>query len=146
MTRLRRSVRRLRRQLGRRGAFLTCLGALWLLYGYGLVIEPLVNTVSQRFLLHFWSIEVWGWLWIGAGCTAVVCAWLRQGWDWPGFIASYVLAVPWGLASLMSWKPYGDNPRGWIGAAVWVALGGLIATVIGWAEPPPRDGDSDAKR
>lgn len=130
-----RLLRRLRRRLGRRGALLTCLGALYLLYGYGLLIEPLAVNPSLSLLLDLWPIRVWAWLWVGAGCAAVACAWLPSGRDWVGFTALYPVAAAWGFSSLVSWWPRGDNPRGWIGAAVWVVLGGVITVGAGWAEP-----------
>lgn len=130
-----RLLRRLRRRLGRRGALLTCLGALYLLYGYGLLVEPLVNTVSFQLLVDVWPVDVWAWLWVASGGAAVACAWLPQGRDWVGFTALYPIAMAWGLASFVSWWPRGDNPRGWVGAAVWVVLGGVITVGSGWAEP-----------
>lgn len=136
----------LRLQLGRRGAILVCLGALYLLYGYGLLVEPMVNTVSLRMLFDLWPQRVWAWLWIGAGAAAVACAWLRQGRDWLGFTLLYPLAAAWGLSSLVSWWPNGDNPRGWIAAAIWCALGGVITTAAGWDEPSRKKGGSDGER
>lgn len=135
-----RVLRRLRRQLGRRGAFLTCFGCLYLLYGYGLWVEPLISTVSLKLLVDLWPLKVWAWLWMGAGGAAVACAWLPQGRDWLGFTALYPLAAAWGLSNLTSWWPEGDNPRGWIGAAVWVVMGGAITTAAGWDEPSRKRG------
>lgn len=139
-----RPFRALASRLGHRGAFLLALGALWLLYGYGLLVTPLPPSAAAayRTLLDLWPMGVWAWLWIAAGGTAVVCAWLRQPRDWIGFAASFPLACAWGLSSLMSWWPLGDNPRGWIGAAVWVVFGGLIGAVVAWPEPPKERGGS----
>jgi hypothetical protein len=141
------AVARLRQRLGRRGAFLGGMGVMWLLYGYGLLVEPVVSTASYRLLLHVMPMDAWAVAWIAAGSIALVCAWGRPPFDWPGFAALYLTAVPWGLSSLMSWQPLGDNPRGWIGAAIWVALGGAISTVVGWPEPPREErGGEHAER
>ena len=128
---------RLRRRLGRRGAFLSCFGAVWILYGYGLLVEPLVSTVSFQVLVDLWPVDVWAWLWISSGCAAVAGAWLPAPKDWFGFAALYPLATLWGVANFMSWQPYGDNPRGWVGAAVWGVMGGAITVAAGWSEPLP---------
>lgn len=124
------------RALGRRGAFLGGMGTMWLLYGYGLWVEPAVSTASYRLLLEFMPMDAWAAAWMSAGVVALVCAWLPSPRDWPGFAALYALSVPWGLSSLVSWWPLEDNPRGWIAAAIWGALGGAISTVVGWPEPP----------
>lgn len=138
---------RLRRRLGRRGAILLAFGAMWLLYGYSLLVEPVVSTASYRLLLKVAPMDAWAWAWIVAGSVAWACAWRRSPLDWPGFAALYMVAVPWGLSSLMSWQPLGDNPRGWISAAIWGALGGAITIVVGWPEPPSKEkGGRDAER
>lgn len=132
---IRARLRWLSRRLGRRGAVLGALGTVWALYGFGQLIEPVPSTVSLRLALWMAPLDVWMWAWIGAGVTAVACAWLSRPADWPGFVALYVLAVPWGLSNLMSWQPFGDNPRGWVGAAIWAALVAVISVVAGWDEP-----------
>jgi len=139
-------LRRLRRRLGRRGASLLLFGALYLLYGYGLLVEPLISTVSFQILVDLWPVDVWAWLWICSGLVAVLSAWLPQGRDWLGFTALYPIAMAWGLASFVSWWPRGDNPRGWVGAAVWCVIGGLITKDAGSPEPGFRKkgGGSDA--
>lgn len=124
-----------RRRLGRRGALLSLFGALYLLYGYGLLAEPLVSTVSFELVLRLWSLHTWGWLWVAAGAAAVCCAWLPAGRDWLGFAALYPMATAWGLSSFVSWLTRDDNPRGWVGAAIWVVLGGVITVGAGWPEP-----------
>jgi hypothetical protein len=35
-----RAVRRLKRMLGRRGTILTCYGIVWLLVGWGQIVQP----------------------------------------------------------------------------------------------------------
>lgn len=126
----------LREQLGRRGAVLGAFGTVWLLYGYGQLVEPIPSTSTLRLVLKVAPIDVWAWAWIAAGVTAMVFAWLPRPVDWPGFVALYVLAVPWGLSNLMSWQPFGDNPRGWVGAAIWAAFIAVIRIVAGWEESP----------
>lgn len=142
---MRLAVARLRQRAGRRGAILAAFGLVWLLYGYGLLVEPVVSTASYRVLLYLMPMDGWAVAWIVAGSVALVCAWSSV--DWPGFAALYALAVPWGLSSLLSWQPLGDNPRGWLGAAIWGALGAAIRVVVGWPEPASEQGGGrDAER
>lgn len=132
---MRRVVRRLGRALGHRGFTLTSLGTVWVLYGYSIVTAPLPDTSGVRILLHLAPLSVWGWLWMCAGAAALVAAWLPQGQDAFGFVALLVIVLPWMLSFLLSWKPLGDNPRGWIGAVVWGAMTALVWVTLRWPEP-----------
>lgn len=136
-----RAARLARRQVGRRGAILVLLGSIAALYGYALIIQPIPSNVGIRLLLHVMPMNGWGWALLAAGAAAVACAPLRQGADWPGFTALVLVWTPWSLSYLTSWW-LGDNPRGWISAAVFAALAGVPAVVVGWSETPrfPRRG------
>jgi hypothetical protein len=68
-------------------------------------------------------------------CIALTCAWLKEGRDWPGFTAVWLIATPWALGYFASWWPLGDNPRGWITACIFGAFGLVCLTVVGWPEP-----------
>lgn len=126
---------RARRRLGRRGAFLGCFGAVWVLYGTGLLVQPVPDTRGLRHVLALAPMNVWAWCWIVAGAVAVVAAWKPGGADWPGFAALTVMVVPWALSPALAWVG-GEYPRGWIAAAIWAALGVGCAVVAGWPEPP----------
>jgi PAS domain S-box-containing protein len=49
------------------------------------------------------------------------------------FAAATALLVLYGLVHLISTFS-GDNPRGWVGGAVWLAFGGWIALIATWPE------------
>jgi hypothetical protein len=133
------AVRRLRARLGRRGAILTLKGLIAVLYGYGQLVEPLPQQPGLCLLLKAAPIEVWAGAWIAAGTVALGCAWLREGWDWPGFTAVWLISSAWAMSYLVAWWPLGEFPRGWVGAAVFGAFGGVCLVAIGWEEPPRRD-------
>ena len=131
-----RALRRLCRILGRRGAFLASFGALWALYGFGQLMEPLPDTRGIRLLLHVMPLDAWAACWIVAGCVAITAALLPQGRDWVGFPALLLIVVPWMLSYLVSWWPLGDNTRGWVTALIWLVATVPVIVVAGWREPP----------
>lgn len=132
-----RAVRRLKRQLGRRGTILTCYGIVWLLYGYGQLISPQVDQRGLAMLLRLMPLDVWAWCWIAAGVIAVVCAWAPPGRDAAAFLALVLIVVPWTATYLVAWLS-GDSPRAWVAAAVWAVITVPVLVVAGWPEPPRR--------
>jgi hypothetical protein len=134
---MRAAARRLARQLGRRGALLTLKGVMAMGYGSGQVVQPTGDRQGLTLLLKLAPLQVWGWAWITAGVLAVVCAWLRQPHDWPGYLAVWLIATPWAMAYLLSWWPLGESPRGWVVAMIFGAFGAVCLVAIGWDEPPP---------
>ncbi|MGW2908670.1 hypothetical protein ACWC91_40765 [Streptomyces sp. NPDC001204] len=129
------AVRRLRKQLGRRGAVLLCKGVMASGYGAGQVFEPTGDRHGLALLLKLRPLEFWGWTWLLAGAIALVCAWLPPRRDWPGFLAVWMVATPWAMAYLLSWWPLQESPRGWVVAALFGAFGAVCLVVIGWDEP-----------
>ncbi|MFI1287467.1 hypothetical protein ACH4VM_02965 [Streptomyces sp. NPDC020792] len=132
------AVRRLGEQLGRRGALLTLKGTIAVLYGYGQIAQPLPNPRGLHLLLKAAPIDAWGWAWIAAGVTALVCAWLPQRRDWPGFLAVWLIGSAWAMAYLVAWWPLDEYPRGWVPAVIFGAFGAVCLVAIGWDEPPAR--------
>lgn len=132
------AARKLSRRLGRRGALLTMKGIIATLYGYGQIVQPAPDQRGLCLLLKLMSLNAWAAVWMAAGITALVCAWLPPRRDWPGFLAVWAITAAWAMAYLMSWWPLGENPRGWIGALVFGAFGAVCLVAIGWEEPPRR--------
>lgn len=135
---MRAAVRRAARRVGRRGAVLLLKGGMALLYGYSQLVAPPASTASIRLLLLGMPQHGWAWLWIAAGAIALVCSLAREGRDWLGFAAVYLVASAWACSALASWWLY-DNPRGWISALIWAAYGGVAAIVVAWPEPAARE-------
>ncbi|MFJ9657626.1 hypothetical protein ACIRPR_06610 [Streptomyces griseoflavus] len=106
-------------------------------YGSGQIVQPTGDPDGLALLLKFRPLEFWGWTWIAAGVIALVCAWLPPRRDWPGFLAVWVVAMPWAMAYLVAWWPLGESPRGWVIALIFGAFGGVCLVAIGWPEPPP---------
>ncbi|MFF9205155.1 hypothetical protein ACF1AE_25705 [Streptomyces sp. NPDC014986] len=135
---MRAAARRLGEHLGRRGALLTLKGIMATGYGSGQVVQPTGDPQGLTLLLTLMPLQTWGWAWITAGVVALVCAWLPQRRDWPGFLAVWLVSVPWAMAYLLSWWPLCESPRGWVIALIFGAFGAVNLVVIGWDEPPPR--------
>ncbi|NYV72997.1 hypothetical protein [Streptomyces sp. UH6] len=139
-----RAVRRLGRVLGRRGALLSLKGVIATLYGASLLIGPPADRRGVDLLLHLLPFTAWAWAWIAAGACALVCAWIparrdsptRR--DWPGFLAIWVVTIPWAMSYLVAWWPLADHPRGWAIALIYGAFGAVCLVAIGWDEPPAR--------
>ncbi|WP_326779754.1 hypothetical protein OG481_02330 [Streptomyces longwoodensis] len=140
----RRAAQRLRHQLGRRGALLTLKGVIATLYGYGQFVQPPSDLRGLCLLLKWQPLDVWAGLWMAAGITALICAWLPPRRDWPGFLAVWGITAPWSMSYLVAWWPLGEYPRGWVAALIFGAFGGVCLVAIGWTEPsrapsePPR--------
>lgn len=130
-----RQLRRLGRQLGRRGAILLSFGFIWVASGYGRIVQPQPDQRGLKLLLDLAPLTVWGWLWVAAGLIAVVSAWLPEGADWPGFLALPLVLLPWMLSYVATWL-LGDYERGWVAALVWGAAAVPVLVVAGWREPP----------
>ncbi|MFJ3839485.1 hypothetical protein ACIPY6_28815 [Streptomyces sp. NPDC090054] len=122
------------RQLGRRGAFLTPYGLVWLLYGYGQLVTPQPDQRGLRLVLNLGPLDFWGWCWIAAGIVALACAWAPPGRDAAAFYVLPLVVVPWTASYVAAWLT-GDMPRGWVAAAVWAVITVPVLVVAGWPEP-----------
>jgi hypothetical protein len=138
-----RLARRLAKRLGRRGALLFCKGVVATGYGAGQIVTPTGDRHGLTLLLKAMDLHCWGGVWIVAGIIALVCAWLPQGRDWPGFVAVWLIASVWAGAYLVSWWPLQETPKGWVLALIFGAFGAVNFVAIGWDEParsePPRE-------
>lgn len=140
----RRYAVQLRCRLGRRGTVLACLGFLWVCTGIATLSAP--GSTEYPLLSDVGPLEeIRGAVWIITGCIAIVCAGRRQGDDWPGWIALYVMVAYRLLAYahgyilwLAPWD--GGTERGIIGVLAWAVALVPIAVCAGWEEPPARTG------
>lgn len=131
-------VLRAARRLGHRGALLTLLGGIALLYGVSLITTPPApRPPGLRLLLGVMGLHGWGATLTAAGVIAVLCAPLRQGRDWPGFAVLVLVWAPWSLSYFVSWWPQGENPRGWVSCLIFAAFAAVPAVGATWDEPAP---------
>lgn len=125
-------VRRLRKALGRRGAFLLILGTGKTCWGVGMLVEP-PRPDGLRLLTGLCDLRHWAWLWITAGLITLGSAFLRVGRDWAGFLAALIPPTVWATA-YMSAAVSGQFSRGLV-VAIWYLTSHV--GVIMWAATVP---------
>lgn len=143
----------MRARLGRRGAFLTAWGILFVLYGIGLFLQPLPAAPHATFLLHEdIPTPVRAALWVGTGVAAIRYALAgNPARDIRGFVALAAMptirmasyATAWVLHLVLGGS-FGD-PRGWVSAVFYAVLVTTIVLVAGWAERIPASDDGSHK-
>ncbi|MET7333354.1 PAS domain S-box protein [Nonomuraea sp. NPDC005650] len=124
---------RVLRRVGRRGASLAFVGLLSLAIAASLAFAPASQraTASYAALAAIAPLDVWALLWLATGLLCLVQMFLRS--DRMAFAAATALVLLYGLVFLVSTFT-GDNPRGWVGGAVWLAFGGWITLIATWPE------------
>jgi hypothetical protein len=134
----RQAVRRLRKMLGRRGAFLLILGVGKTCWGVSFLVNP-PHDPGLRLLTNMCSLRHWSWLWITAGLVTTLSAFLQIGRDWFGFAAAITPPTVWAFAYTVA-VISGDYSRGGF-VAIWYLTShvGVImwaATVPEYSVPP----------
>ncbi|MFG3127320.1 hypothetical protein ACGFZU_06420 [Streptomyces tendae] len=140
-----RAARRLRKKLGRRGAFLVIIGIGKTCYGLSFLVTPPGNHGLQL-LTRVCDLRHWSWLWIICGIVTFASAFLRIGRDGLGFMAALIPPTVWAIAYTVA-VITGDYSRGGF-VAIWYLTShvGVIcwaATVPEYSVPPaprPRRG------
>lgn len=130
---------RLRHRLGRRGCVLLFFGSLDLVYAVS-IAAPGPQAARNTFFIWMLSIAprwMWALLWTSAAVACLVDAFRRR--DRVGYTAAVTINVLWGLISLGGWAS-GDVERGYVSAAIWLGMGGLLAVISGWPEIVDEDG------
>lgn len=123
--------------MARRGMFLLIIGIGEMAWGAGMIYDP-PSTVGLSILTDRCPLSTWAWLWIGAGSTACIAAFLKIGRDWAGFLAAFVAPAVWALAYAAA-AVGGDYSRGGFVAVWYLTIVGTImwaATVPEYSVPP----------
>lgn len=122
-------------RIGRRGAALLFFAFLDLVYCWSLLTPSAAarDSPSLRFIAGIAPLWVWAGLWGAVGLVCLCCAFLRR--DQVGFTAAIAIKVMWGLL-LVGAQAVGGVDRGYVSAAVWLALALLVGLISGWPEPP----------
>jgi len=122
-------------RVGKRGRSLLFFAVLDLIISASL-ISP--DHATRRAPLYVWLDSVaplWTWslLW---GFVGLICLWnaFRQRNDRWGFSAAIAIKVLWGMLSLAGWL-LGGVERGYVSAAIWLAMAGWVWEIAGWPEP-----------
>lgn len=134
-------------RLGRRGAFLILVGAVWILRGWDLLVEPSDGELLHQVVL---SSAARGGAWIVTGTVAVLAAVRSTGRDGLGFVA--LVVMPAVLLASHAWagvqEALGEPVAGatWSGVVRWAAVIAVVLIVAGWPEPPTADGARARRR
>lgn len=132
-------ARRIQRQVSRRGYALLFFALLGFAFGYSLAAPRTPQSPTNTFAASIMPLWTWAALWI---TTAVVClfyAFRRR--DRIAFSLMMGTTTAWGLVSLGG-SVTAHNPRGWVGAAVFLGMASWIYIISGWPDEPRDRGPS----
>lgn len=108
------------------------------------------STQFTTFVDAVVPLQVWAFVWIGAGALLVAGIWHRIIARWALSIGASLWAV-WALSYTLSWL-VGDQSRAWVTAGAMATIAGLMWIIASLADsvgPPggpviPDDGEGDA--
>ncbi len=135
---MKRLAQRMLHRIGRRGACLLFLALLDLVFAYALAKLSSTETAASptyRFAQTLLPLDVWAALWGGVGVTCLAQAFQRV--DRVAFGAASLIKVLWCLMQALGWL-LGEIPRGYLGAAIWLAFAGFVQVIAGWRENEDR--------
>ena len=129
------------RQIGRRGAMLLSLGAIWIVLGLGVLDSTSTTVVAPHEALP----QTWrGAAWIITGTIAVAYAIRPKGLpDHHGFAALAAMPIVRVVSYTLAWVDHllpigGDGYRlGWRFAATYAAMLAAVLVTAGWPDPHP---------
>jgi len=116
----------LRQRIGHRGAFLLCVAAYDLFYGWYLAIG---GAIEHAPLI---PEQVWGGLWLAAALVLFAGAFFRH--DAIFFAAGILIKMVWALEYFrLDFQAH--VPGDWLRGCYWLALAAALVTVAFWPEP-----------
>lgn len=120
---------------GLRPAALIVLGCGWIVYGYGIAIDPsYARSRSLASITRYVELSTLGWVWVAAGAVAVLAGLgRRMRYQAPGFCALAAPAVLWGVSYARAAGGTGASATST--AAAWLAFSVFIVLCAGMAEP-----------
>lgn len=125
----------LSKRLGRRGHVLAGIGAVELVYGLQVAIDPRYGVArGVGVLTHWLPMAFWGSAWMLCGLVAVVLAFEpRPRWDRWGFAASTFPMMIWSGANLIAWLS-GAYGQAWTSFVTWGVWAYIITKINRWPE------------
>ena len=126
---------------GRRGVFQLLFSVVYLVIGTSFLLIP--HTPSRLEALR-WLIEIlplWPFasLWLAAGLTGVLSAFLCRPKDWVGFFALTLVPSVWGFLFLIGVLFAGAPLLGIVSTAIYWLLAAAMMVVSGMQGPNDRD-------
>lgn len=129
------AVHALRKRLGRRCSVLLGIGAMEVVYGLGVAIDPRYGIVrGVSVLTHWLPMAYWGSLWMICGTLALVLAFEpRSGWSRYGFAAATLPMTLWSAANLVAWLT-GEFGQAWTSFFTWGVWAVIVTAINRWPE------------
>jgi PAS domain S-box-containing protein len=128
-----------RHRIGRRGAFLTFLGVLDVVYAYGLAFPGAAgSSAGMRYLDSIAPLWCWASFWASTGILCLAYAFARK--DAVAYGAAMFLKVVWASTYFIGWAIAGLD-RGYLSTVVWGGFAFVVALIGGWPETPAVRGD-----
>lgn len=105
----------------------------------GLAYAQTSSTPFTTFVDALVPLQVWAWVWIGAGVAMLAGIWHRVVARWALSFGGSLWAV-WGLSFYLSWI-IGDQSRAWVTAGGFITIAGLMFIIAALADSvgPPRE-------
>jgi hypothetical protein len=132
-------VRRLRRHIGRRGAFLLFLAELDVIIALSLRL-PLPYGLSPAQVYGLFAkvapLDVWSDMFYGVALACTVAALWHPARPL-AFPLAAALKTLWGLLYIVAWLS-GAMGRGYLSAAIWLTFASVVLIVSSWPEEPAR--------
>ena len=145
-TALHRAARRATTRLGVHGCGLLLIAAIWALMGAGVLTAPHVTGSADTILIHqYIPMPFRATMWLTASALCVTYAIDRRGPRRDGIALALATIPPMLRAAsyLWSWimsvvpgEPTG-SPRGWLTAAIYACMVGLVWLVAAIRDDPP---------
>lgn len=129
---------KLRLRLGRRGAALLLMSAIWGIIGFSLIVQG--DRPPDGTLHGLIPYQIRGLIWLLSAGLAFVCAWGKNH-DWTGFGFLMLMPLIRVFSYLWSWIIFlvtggqGGYSNGLLASALYGALVGLVYLTAGWPEP-----------
>lgn len=126
------SLMRIAHRIGRRGCFLLFLALLDLLLAYSMTpVATVAKLPTYAYLAQYLPLRAWAGIWAGVGVICGIQAFARR--DHAAFTVAVALKLVWATLYIAAWME-ADVPRGWVGAVLFYALGGVTAIIASWPE------------
>lgn len=111
---------------GARGEFLATGGVLYCALGLSYLFLPARATIRETMSYQPVILPLFGVAWLAAGVTGLFASRMPIGTDRFGFALMSGVPWAWAVAYLIGWAT-GNDPRGWVGAIVFVIFGRMVA-------------------
>jgi hypothetical protein len=134
-------IRRLIERAGHRGAFLSFLALLDILFGWSI----LGDAGNLTHVALFFPAQIWGIIWLTVGIFLTTGIFTRH--DKVHFAVAASLKAAWATVYLNVFV-VNHFPRAWVSIVIWAAFAAIVMVVSSWPDYrryPPSSRDSERR-